>query len=430
MLSDLDRLMRERGLDALLVPMHEALHPSFRWITRGAKVTRGYAVKLAGRDPILVSYPMERDEAAATGLATRLIHDFGYDRIFKAAPNTIAGYAEFFDVVLRELGGSFEESGSRGLAVSGSRGEPLRDRATAQPRNPAVAIVGSLPFPLYLGIAEGLEARGWRVWRGADDLVQLARKRKEPWEIAAIRSVGERTEQVVDRVREVLRGATISGNHLIHDSRPLTLGDLKRLVSGEISRLGMLEDHDTILSQGRDAGIPHSRGDAAAVVRPSVPIVLDIFPADRESGYFFDLTRTFCAGPIPEELARLHAHVLEAFELARSEMHAGTLASSYQHLVCDFFEQRGYATTRSNPATLEGYVHSLGHGVGLDVHEKPFFGLASTNLDEIEPGDIVTIEPGLYFPDRELGVRIEDTLVVNEDGRVETLCRSERGLRP
>jgi Xaa-Pro aminopeptidase len=401
MLKDLDPLMRARGLDALLVPMHEALHPSFRWITRGAKVTRGYAVKLAGRDPLLVSYPMERDEAAATGLATRLIHDFGYDRIFKSAPNAIAGYAEFFDVVLRELGASS-----------------------------SVAIVGSLPFPLYLGIAEGLEARGWRVWRGADDLVQLARKRKEPWEIAAIRSVGERTEQVVDRVRAVLREATIAGDQLVHDGRPLTLGDLKQLVSSEISRLGMVEDHDTILSQGRDAGIPHSRGDAGAIVRPSVPIVLDIFPADRATGYFFDLTRTFCAGPIPEDVARIHADVLEAFELARREMHAGTLASSYQHLVCDFFEQRGYATTRANPATLEGYVHSLGHGVGLDVHEKPFFGLSPSNLDEIEVGDIVTIEPGLYFPDRELGVRIEDTLVVGEDGRVETLCRSDRELAP
>jgi Xaa-Pro aminopeptidase len=401
MLSDLDRLMRERDLDAVLVPMHEAMHPSFRWITRGAKVTRGYAVKLAGHDPLLVSYPMERDEAAATGLATRLIHDFGYDRIFKAAPNAVAAYAEFFDVVLRELGASS-----------------------------SVAIVGNLPFPLYLGIAEGLETRGWRVWRGGDDLVQLARKRKEPWEIAAIRSVGERTEQVVDRVREILRGVSIRGDHVIHEDRRLTIGDLKRLVSAEISRLGMVEDHETILSQGRDAGIPHSRGDAGALVRPSVPIVIDIFPSDRESGYFFDLTRTFCVGPIPDELRRVHADVLEAFELASREMHAGTLASSYQSLVCDFFEQRGYATTRSDPATLEGYVHSLGHGVGLDVHEKPFFGLAPTNVDQIEPGDIVTIEPGLYFPDRELGVRIEDTLVVTEDGRVETLCRSERGLRP
>src|SRR5258708_6574656 len=220
MLNDLDHLMRERELDALLVPMHEALHPSFRWITRGAKVTRGYAVKLVGRDPLLISYPMERDEAAATGLATRLIHDFGYDRIFKSAANAVAGYAEFFDVVLRELGGFSAEGRLRGSAVSRSRGNPPRDRATAKPRDrKTVAIVGALPFPLYLGIAEGLETRGWRVWRGADDLVQLARKRKEPWEIAAIRSVGERTEQVVDRVRDVLRAATIAGDHLIHDNR-------------------------------------------------------------------------------------------------------------------------------------------------------------------------------------------------------------------
>ncbi|MEA2165841.1 MAG: Xaa-Pro aminopeptidase [Thermoanaerobaculia bacterium] len=401
MLSDLDLLLRERAIDALLVPMHEAMHPSFRWLTRGAKVTRGYAVKLAGHDPILISYPMERDEAAATGLATRLIHDFGYDAIFKAAPNAVDAYTAFFDAVLHDLGAQ-----------------------------PSIAIAGALPFPLYLGIAEGLETRGWKVWRGGDDLVQLARKRKEPWEIEAIRSVGERTEQVVDRVREVLRNASIFDGNLIHEGNQLTLGILKKLVSREISARGMVEDHDTILSQGRDAGIPHSRGDADAVVRASVPIVIDIFPADRATGYFFDLTRTFCVGPIPSELQQIHADVLEAFELARDEMHAGTLASSYQALTCDFFEKRGYATTRSNPATLEGYVHSLGHGVGLDVHEKPFFGLSSSNRDEIEVGDIVTIEPGLYFPDREIGVRIEDTLVVGEDGRVETLCRSDRGLVP
>jgi Xaa-Pro aminopeptidase len=401
MLKDLDLLMRERTIDALLVPMHEAMHPSFRWLTRGAKVTRGYAVKLPGRDPLLISYPMERDEAAATGLATRLIYDFGYDAIFKSAPNSVDAYSAFFDSVLRDLGAQ-----------------------------PTIAIAGNLPFPLYLGIAEGLESRGWKVWRGADDLLQLARKRKEPWEIEAIRSVGERTEQVVDRVREILRSATIRGDRLLVDGKALMLGDLKQLVSREIAARGMVEDHDTILSQGRDAGIPHSRGDAEAIVRPSVPIVIDIFPADRATGYFFDLTRTFCVGPIPDELRRIHADVLEAFELARDEMRAGTLASSYQALVCDFFEKRGYATTRSNPATLEGYVHSLGHGVGLDVHEKPFFGLSSSNRDEIEIGDIVTIEPGLYFPDREIGVRIEDTLVVGEDGRVETLCRSERGLTP
>ena len=402
MLVDLDNLMRARGVDTVIVPMHESTHAAFRWITRGAKVTRGYAIKMIDCPPLLIAYPMERDEAAATGLKTRLIHDFDYDAIFKSAPNAIEAYATFFSSVLRELG-------------SGK----------------VIAFAGEVPFHLYFGIAEAMEQRGWRVYRSSgDDLAQLARKRKEAWEIEMIASVGARTEAVVDRVRRILRQCVVERDHLLFQGQVLTLGDLKHVVSSEITRLGMVEDHETILSQGRDAAIPHSRGDAAAVVRPSVPIVLDIFPSDRDSGYFFDLTRTFCIGPIPAELQRVHSDVLAAFQLAADQMRAGAKASSYQALVCDFFEARGYTTTRSNPSTLTGYVHSLGHGVGLEVHERPFFGLTPTNQDMIEIGDILTIEPGLYFPDREIGVRIEDTLMVRDDGRVESLCRSDRGLTP
>jgi Xaa-Pro aminopeptidase len=401
MLSDLDNLMTARGIDAAIVPMHESVHAAFRWISRGAKVTRGYAVKLAGRPPLLLAYPMEREEAAATGLQTRLIHDFGYDAIFKSAPNAVEAHATFFDRVLSDLG-----------------------------CGKTIAFVGNLPFHLYFGIAEAMERHGWRVHRSADDLTQLARKRKEPWEIEMIASVGARTEAVVERVRRILRQCVVEDRHVLYNGEVLHLGRLKQVVSSEIARLGMVEDHETILSQGRDAAIPHSRGDAAAVVRPSVPIVIDIFPADRDSGYFFDLTRTFCVGPIPPELERVHADVLAAYEVAADAMRAGQKASSYQALVCDFFEGRGYPTTRSNPQTLDGYVHSLGHGVGLEVHEKPFFGLTAANQDCVEVGDIVTIEPGLYFPDREIGVRIEDTLVMREDGRVESLSRSDRGLVP
>ena len=402
MLVDLDNLMRARGVDTVIVPMHESTHAAFRWITRGAKVTRGYAIKMIDCPPLLIAYPMERDEAAATGLKTRLIHDFDYDAIFKSAPNAIEAYATFFSSVLRELASE-----------------------------KVIAFAGEVPFHLYFGIAEAMEQRGWRVYRSSgDDLTQLARKRKESWEIEMIASVGARTEAVVDRVRRILRQCVVEGDHLLFQGQVLTLGNLKQIVTTEITRLGMVEDHETILSQGRDAAIPHSRGDAAAVVRPSVPIVLDIFPSDRDSGYFFDLTRTFCVGPIPAELQRVHSDVLAAFQLAADQMRAGAKASSYQALVCDFFEARGYTTTRSNPSTLTGYVHSLGHGVGLEVHERPFFGLTPTNQDMIEIGDIVTIEPGLYFPDREIGVRIEDTLVVRDDGRVESLCRSDRGLTP
>jgi Xaa-Pro aminopeptidase len=391
MLSDLDSLMRSRGIDVVIVPMHEAMHASFRWLSRGAKVTRGYAVKALDRAPLLVTYPMEREEAKATGLEVRLVHDFDFDRIFRTAPNPSEAYAELFSNVVREL-----DAGD------------------------SIAFFGNVPVQLYHGMFEGLERRGLRLHRSnGEDLIQLARKRKEPWEVEAIRSVGRRTEEVVDGVRRMLREAAPS----------LTLGDLKRFVSAEIARLEMIEDHETILSQGRDAGVPHSRGDASARVVPSLPIVLDIFPADKTTGYFFDLTRTFCIGPIPDELQRIHAHVLEAFTAARDAVRPGTPASDYQALVCDYFEARGYATTRSNPKTLDGYAHSLGHGVGLDIHEKPSFALNPTNHDLVEEGDIITIEPGLYFPERELGVRIEDTFVVTAQG-AETLCRGEYGLRP
>ena len=373
--------MRERAIEVLIVPMHEAMHPSFRWLSRGAKMTRGYAIKVLDREPVLVTYPMEREEAAGTGLEVRLANEFGHDRIFQAAASPSAAYAELFTNLLREIG--------------------VRE---------SVAFFGNLPLQLYLGIVEAMEQRGWRIHRSnGEDLIQLARKRKEAWEIDAIRSVGERTRQVVDGVRAMLRECEAG--------TAMTIGDLKRFVSLEIARLGMIEDHETILSQGRDAGVPHSRGDASAPVRASVPLVLDIFPADKTSGYFFDMTRTFCIGPVPDELRTLHADVLAAFTLARDTMRPGVEAKAYQRMVCEFFEAKGYPTTLSTPATLTGYVHGLGHGVGLEIHEKPSFA----QEDRIEAGDVVTIEPGLYFPDRELGVRIEDTFVVGEDG-VESLC--------
>jgi len=380
MLSDLDALMSARGIGAVIVPMHEALHASFRWLARGAPVTRGYAIKKAGAEPRLFTYGMERDEAAKSGLEVILVVD-------KRGTNPSEGFAELYESMLGDIDG-------------------------------AVAFYGNVPVQLYIGIVEALERRGRRIHRSnGEDLIQLARKRKDPREIAIIADVGERTEQVVDEVRAALR-----------ELKPgLKIGDLKAIVRDGIMRRGLVEDHETILSHGRDAGIPHSRGNPNDVIREGVPIVLDIFPADRETGYFFDLTRTFCAGRVPDELRRIHADVREAYERARDAMKPGTLATDYQNLACDFFEARGYATLRTNPATLEGYVHSLGHGVGLDIHEKPSFGISPTNLDMVEEGDIVTIEPGLYFPDREIGVRIEDTFVVERDG-VRTLGRGGLGL--
>ena len=156
-------------------------------------------------------------------------------RFSSRAPNGIAAYADFFDVVLRELGAA------------------LLGRHRRQPPVPA------------------LPRHRRRI--GNARVARLARQRRShPARAQTERAVGDRSHPLRRRTDGAGRRPRARSAARIDDQRrsrrddgrPLTLGDLKRLVSREISRLGMVEDHDTILSQGRDAGMPHSRGDAEA----------------------------------------------------------------------------------------------------------------------------------------------------------------------
>jgi Xaa-Pro aminopeptidase len=94
----------------------------------------------------------------------------------------------------------------------------------------------------------------------------------------------------------------------------------------------------------------------------------------------------------------------------------------YQRMTCEYFESKGHATVMNTAMPLEGYVHSLGHGVGINIHERPFSGLTVGEDNRLAPGVVVTSEPGLYYPDRGMGFRIEDTLWVRPDGRMEILA--------
>ena len=118
----------------------------------------------------------------------------------------------------------------------------------------------------------------------------------------------------------------------------------------------------------------------------------------------------------------LYEDVRAVYQQIMTELRVGTVCKKYQVRTCELFEARGHATVRSDPQTQSGYVHSLGHGLGLHVHERPFFGLNSADDDLLNPGVIVTIEPGLYYPERGLGVRLEDTVWVRPDGGMEILA--------
>ncbi|MFW5935221.1 MAG: M24 family metallopeptidase, partial [Halolamina sp.] len=129
-------------------------------------------------------------------------------------------------------------------------------------------------------------------------------------------------------------------------------------------------------------------------------------------GYHSDMTRTFVKGEASETVREWYELTQEAKEAAFDALEPGATGADVHAAACEVYEDAGYPTLRQDPATETGYIHSTGHGIGLDVHEAPSL---SPRGEELEAGQIVTIEPGLYDPEHG-GVRIEDIAVVTEDG--------------
>jgi Xaa-Pro aminopeptidase len=184
---------------------------------------------------------------------------------------------------------------------------------------------------------------------------------------------------------------------------------------------------EPIVACGPQAAMGHDRG--SGPVAPGVPVVIDLWPQDRESACFADMTRTFVVGEPFAEIREWHALCREALERAAATIRPGVTGREVFEVVCDYFGEHGQPTQLSKAAgeTLEeGFNHSLGHGVGLEVHESPSLG--RTRGGELVAGDVLAVEPGLYRPDIG-GVRLEDMVVVTDTGG-ETLTRYAYDLEP
>jgi Xaa-Pro aminopeptidase len=393
MRQDLDRLMQERGMGGLVVFAYDRYNPAMYYVT-GQKLHYGIYFRSADGRAHLVHDPMERDQAAQAGCEHASFAQHG----LMARMQREGHPARAFGGLMADV-----------LATLGIRG--------------SVAFFGDLPAGFGYEMLEHLRscAPDVQVDRGYPDVITLARMTKGAEELGMIRHAAKGAVSAMNRLRQHLASLRRDGDGFRADGRePVTLGDLRRLLSEEFLAYG-LEGGDSIVSQGRDAGVPHNRGNDAEPLRAGAPLLVDIFPGEAGGGYFSDLTRTFCLGPSPEPLRRLYGDVHDAFQLAMGSVKVGESCRTPQEQVCELFEERGHATLRTNDATQEGYVHGLGHGVGLSVHEAPRLGGPPSNTQTFEPGMVVTVEPGLYYPSRDLGVRIEDLVVVGSDGRLENL---------
>jgi Xaa-Pro aminopeptidase len=273
---------------------------------------------------------------------------------------------------------------------------------------------------------ERLTREGWSFVAAGTALLS-ARKRKSPAELAEIRRVTAGVERAFRRVAALLAAAEVRDGALWLESEPLRVDRLKAEVATSFAADGLEQPRGNIVAPGEEGGVPHSSGTRERILRPGESLVVDLFP---KGTLFSDCTRTFCVGAPPEPLARAHAAVREALELACREAVPGARGWNLQETVCGQLAGRGYRTPISHPGTLEGYVHGLGHGVGYELHELPSFKRQAAEEGTIEEGDVLTLEPGLYDPSPGgYGVRLEELVAVGSDG-AELLTRLPLELDP
>ena len=264
-------------------------------------------------------------------------------------------------------------------------------------------------FPLEL--ADRLRASGVEL-KPDREFFSQRRRVKNAVELEGIRKAQRGTEAGMAAARDMLRAAEAANGVLMLEGEPLTSERIKERINEVFNQHNLVSD-EMIVAHGGQAASGHDMG--SGPIAPGEALVIDLFPRDRETGCYADMTRTFVVGEIPDELAEYHRLVHEALLKSLGAVKAGEDGRDVFQLVCDVFHEAGYPTQLSKqPGEVlsSGFFHGLGHGVGLEVHEPPSL---SRDPSTLVAGDVVTLEPGLY---REGwgGVRLEDLVLVTEDG--------------
>jgi Xaa-Pro aminopeptidase len=282
--------------------------------------------------------------------------------------------------------------------------------------------------PPHFGVAyaDELRARGFRIEADGRLFADLRRVKTEG-EISNIEEAQRAVEGACAHAVGILEEAGVADDGSLRwRGEALTSELLRAEIEVDLLRRGCAADEGTITAGGPQAADPHERG--SGPLRAGEAIILDIFPRSQESRYYADMTRTFVKGEPGDELQSMYDAALEAQETALSMIRAGVNGRDIHEKVSDVLHEKGYKTGKHDqkpgePLT-EGFFHGTGHGVGLEVHEAP---RVSTVDEELRAGDVVTVEPGLYEPGVG-GVRIEDLVVVTEDG-CRNLTRFPKELR-
>jgi Xaa-Pro aminopeptidase len=326
-----------------------------------------------------------------------ILHSLEIARVREAAPD--------LEIV------PLEELGSDELFTQGRQGwEVTLELALRTCRRLGIEHA-AVPESFPIAHADHLRANGIEL-AVERDLFDNRRRSKNETELRGIRKAQKACEAALDASRELLRRAEPNGAGLEVDGEPLTCERLKRVIE-DVFADHEVEGSDMIVSHGAQTAVGHNMG--SGQIAPDEPIVFDLFPRDKATGCYADMTRTYVVGDPSDEVKEWHRLVKEALDTSTAGVKPGVNGRTLYEEVCDIFQRAGYKTQlNKEPGEVleDGFFHGLGHGVGLEVHELPSMSRIG---HELIPGDVVTVEPGLYKSGYG-GLRLEDLVLVTKDG--------------
>jgi len=260
-------------------------------------------------------------------------------------------------------------------------------------------------FPIYL--ADCLRNEGLKVVPIKNPFIS-SRETKNISEISYIEKSQRASQKAVSIALEIIKNSYIKNGVLWYKDSKLRTEDIVSKMEIWLTSNGY-EAPDIILGSGKASSDPHFKGEGE--IFADQPIVIDIVTRSKKERYFSDMTRTIVRGNPSQELKDMYDAVYESQISALNKVKQGVTCSEIHETVCDILEERGYKTVR-NGAKTEGFIHSTGHGIGLDIHESPS---VSDNEYVLKSGNVITIEPGLYYKNIG-GVRLEDMVLVTKNG--------------
>ena len=301
---------------------------------------------------------------------------------------------------LGDLQKKLRATGSRKTGFAEVIQQVLRDKGVR-----SVSVPGNFP----LGLALDLQKLGIRTQPVAGSFFP-DRELKTPDEVKKISAALMMAEVGMAEGILALKNSKIGKDRrLMYRGAPLTSEKLRSIIDTAILQTCGLANR-TIVAGGKQGCDPHEPG--YGPLRANEPIILDIFPRSQKTGYFGDITRTVVRGRASAAIRKLYDTILQGQLLAFKKVRADVPTAEIHQTVQDFFVAQGYNTGKRN-GRMEGFFHGTGHGLGLEIHEAPRMGTTSTGV--LKAGQVVTVEPGLYFPDLG-GVRLEDVALVKERG--------------